>query len=139
DPHELNGVDWPEVGCGPSHDTTWCPPEGEPGEKQFNRFGWDTAPPVAIYHGVECSTVGFSEADAEQAAREGLRLGEQRALEEWVQANVLATAATDVTPVGGPVNLSQSIALLEGELASVYGGVGVIHAPAGIAAMLGAT
>lgn len=138
DRHELLGVDFPQRGCGPSHDTDWCPPGGgDVPVKEFNRVEWGTAAPVTIYHGSECSTVGFTFDDARDDAREGLLLGEARALEEWYMTTVLATASTtDVTPVGGPVSVAQSIGVLEGELSQVYGGIGVLHVPTGLSSML---
>lgn len=137
DRHELLGVDWPSEGCGIAYATDWCPPGGEAiPDKTFNRFEWDSAPPVGIYHAVECSTVGFTDEDARRASREGFRLGEQRALEQWFQAEILAPQSVDVTPASGPVTVAQTVGVLEGLLAETYGGLGILHVPVGVSAML---
>ncbi|MER6828882.1 hypothetical protein ABT352_23075 [Streptosporangium sp. NPDC000563] len=143
DPHELLGVDWISLSCKEAHPTDWCPtddagnPLPAPGPKTFERPDSETAGPVTIYAGAVCSAPGFSYAEAEQHARAGLSQGEGRALEEWFWRDVLAPKAVDRTPAAGPVSVTQGIAILEGWLAADYGGVGVIHVPAGAAALLG--
>ncbi|MEZ0073608.1 hypothetical protein ABH927_002958 [Planotetraspora sp. GP83] len=141
DIHQLLGVEWLGLGCNPVRDTDWCPPGDEsPGEvrvKEFARPEVESADPVTLYAGVECSTIGWSYAEAIEHVRATLLLGEQRGLEEWFWSSVLAPRAIDLTPAAGPVNIAQGVAALEGCLAENYGGIGTLHVPAGAAALLG--
>ncbi|MFC4060242.1 hypothetical protein ACFOWE_18210 [Planomonospora corallina] len=141
DIHQLLGVEWLGLGCCPVRDTDWCPdPDESPGEvpaKEFCRPRNESADAVTLYAGVECSTIGWSYPEAIEHVRQVLLLGEQRGLEEWFWASVLAPQAIDLTPAAGPVNIAQGVAALEGCLAESYGGVGVLHVPAGAAALLG--
>lgn len=138
DPHELLGVEWLGLGCCPVRDTDWCPPDGGPvPAKEFCRPEVESAGPVTLYAGVECSTFGLGYEEAIEHVRAMMLLGEQHALEEWFWTNVLAPDAVDLTPAGGPVNIAQGVAALEGCLAESYGGAGVLHVPAGAAALLG--
>ncbi|MFF3665461.1 hypothetical protein [Microtetraspora malaysiensis] len=143
DPHELLGVDWLGLSCAEAHPTDWCPtddagnPLPAPPPKQFDRPSAETAGPVTIYAGAVCSALGFSYEEATDQAKLALSMGEGRALEEWFWQNVLAPQAVDRTPAAGPVSVAQGIALLEGWLATDYGGVGVLHVPAGATALLG--
>ncbi|GGZ23333.1 hypothetical protein GCM10010387_15580 [Streptomyces inusitatus] len=141
DPHELLGTEWRPLSCAEAHDTTWCPDDDEsPGvvpPKDFFRPGFCTAAPVTIYAGAECSTMGLSFAEARAHAAETLRMGEQRALEEWLLREVLCTIAEDQTPAAGAISVVQGIGALEGWLGTEYGGTGVLHVPAGAAALLG--
>ncbi|MFF4292095.1 cupin [Streptomyces vinaceus] len=140
DPHELLGTEWRPLSCADAHDTSWCPDDDEsPGvipEKTFNRPGTCTAAPVTVYAGTECSAPGFSFAEAIRHARETLRMGEQRALEEWFAREVLCTIAEDLTPLAGALNIAQAVGLLEDWLGTEYGGRGVIHVPTGAGALL---
>lgn len=140
DVHLLLGVEWLSLGCCPVHDTDWCPPDQSPGVtpvKEFCRPSLESADAVTLYAGVECSTIGLSYEEAVEHVRAMLELGEQRGLEEWFQRNVLAYQAIDLTPTEGPVSIAQGVAALEGCLAESYGGQGVLHVPAGAAALLG--
>ncbi|MFM9590716.1 cupin [Streptomyces scabiei] len=142
DPHELLGTDWRPLSCSEAHDTTWCPDDGEsPGgtfpEKVFDRPGTCTAAPVTIYAGSECTTMGWTYQEAVKHARETLRMGEQRALEEWFMREVLCTIGDDLTPAAGAVSISQGIGVLENWLGTEYGGAGVLHVPVGAGALLG--
>lgn len=157
DPHELLGVSWPVLGCTEAHTWDWCPPDDEspgdispgesPGEspgdvspgdgsKTFERAAWDDAEPITIYAGAECDPFSLPYAEAVERARTSLVMGEQRALEEWLMVHVLANKAVDITPESGPVAIPQSVGLLEGWLARNYGGLGVLHVPADLSAML---
>lgn len=134
DLHELMGVKWNPLSCAEAYTTDWCvdPP---PDPKTFDGLDTATANPVTVYAGVDCPPIGQSRADAETYARAALAIGEPRALEAWVQVNLLAPAATDLTP-SGPVPTVTAVSLLEGAMAVDYGGVGVLHAPAGASALL---
>ncbi len=143
DPHELLGTDWQDGSCADAHSWTWCddpPPDPAP-EKEFTRPKTCTAAPVTVYTGVQCNPVGRTYQEAVEHAREALRMGEQRALEAWVQSELLCPLASvpgnDLTPAAGAVNIAQGVAALEGWLGEHYGGVGVLHVPAGAAALLG--
>ncbi|MFD9903917.1 cupin [Streptomyces sp. NPDC059063] len=137
DPHELLGTQWRPLSCADAHTTDWCPDDDQPPEKEFARPGVCTAPPVTVYAGVECSTIGWSYEEAVQHAREALRMGEQRALEEWLMSEVLCDIGEDLTPGAGAVSIGQGVGALENWLGTEYGGIGVIHVPAGAAALLG--
>ncbi|MEW2568323.1 cupin [Streptomyces sp. NPDC047070] len=142
DPHELLGTDWQDGSCADAHPFTWCTDEspGLPAEKEFARPLTCTAEPVTIYAGVECNPVGRPYREAVRHAREALRMGEQRALEQWMQSELLcplASLGNDLTPPAGAVTIAQGVAALEGWLGENYGGLGVLHVPAGAAAVLG--
>lgn len=140
DPHELLGTDWMPRSCADAHDFEWCHPDGTsgPSPKQFDRLGPCSAPPVTIYSGATCNPIGWSYDEATEQATETLRMGEQRALESWFMREQLCTmaAANDLTP-GAALPIAQGVAALEGWLAETYGGQGVLHVPAGAAALLG--
>lgn len=138
DPHELLGVQWSPISCAEAETTTWCPPGDEEVQpKTFSGGGIAYAEPVTVYHGRVCSPIGQTYEEAVEYARAGLAIGEPRALEAWFLGEVLAPNATDITPVSGAVSIVDGIGALEGWLAMTYGGVGVIHAAAGLAASLG--
>lgn len=139
DPHELLGTEWRPLSCADAHDTTWCPDDDEPpvAGKIFARPGVCSGAPVTIYAGSECSTIGWSYPEALEHARETLRMGEQRALEEWFMREFLCTVGEDLTPAAGALSIAQGVGVLESWLGTEYGGTGVIHVPAGAAALLG--
>jgi hypothetical protein len=139
DVHELLGTEWMPLSCADAHDWSWCNEDGTsgPSPKTFERPGVCSAAPITIYAGATCNTIGWPYDEAVRHARETLRMGEQRALEEWFMREVLCPMAVDLTPAGGAVNITQGVATLEGWLAETYGGQGILHAPAGIAALLG--
>jgi hypothetical protein len=142
DEHELLGTEWMPLSCAGAHDWDWCPdpatPPG-PSTKTFDRPGSCSAPPITIYAGATCSAIGWSYDDAVTQASETLALGEQRALEEWFMREQLCEMAqgNDLTPAAGAVSIAQGVAALEGWLAEAYGGQGVLHVPAGAAALMG--
>ncbi|MGW6414351.1 cupin [Streptomyces sp. NPDC055055] len=142
--HELNGVEWLAVGCCPVRD--WPDPcEAEPpGEespgpvprKEFCRPVTEHAAPITVYAGSECSTLGWKYEEARAHAEATLALGEQAALEAAFWRTKLAADAEDITPAGGPVSVAQGVARLEGCLARSYAGVGTLHLPVDVAALL---
>lgn len=145
DVHELLGVEWLSLGCCPVN--VWrdpCLDEESPGEespgplqKEFCRPTAEHADPITVYSGAECSALGWTYAEARAHAEASLALGEQEAVEAGFWAQKLAMTATDLTPAEGAVNIAQGVAALEGCLAESYGGRGVLHVPAGAAALLG--
>lgn len=137
DPHELLGTDWQDGSCADAHPWTWCEEDAPTGPKEFARPRTCTAAPVTIYAGTQCNPVGRSYDEAVQHSLEALRMGEQRALEEWVMSEVFCPLAADLTPAAGALNIAQGVAVLEGWLGENYGGLGVLHVPAGAAALLG--
>lgn len=139
DPHELLGTDWQDGSCADAHPWTWCEEDPPAGPKEFARPTTCTAAPVTIYAGTQCNPVGRSYQEAVDTSREALRMGEQRALEQWLMSEVLCPLATanDLTPAAGALNIAQGVAVLEGWLGENYGGTGVLHVPAGAAALLG--
>lgn len=140
DLHELNGTDLMSGACGPVGQWqdcptgTWVNPEDG---KVFNRPVACTFEPITAYAGIECSTFGLTQAEAEMYALDALRMGEQFALEDFFMRNFLCTNAVDLTPddATGALHFAQGLGLLEMWLAASYGGTGVIHVPAGAAGL----
>ncbi|QPL14047.1 membrane protein [Streptomyces phage TurkishDelight] len=146
DIHELMGVEWMALGCCPVRQwedpclTEESPGEESPGEapqKEFCRPQFEHATPITLYAGSECSTLGWTHEEAVAHARATMDLGEQHGLEAAFWNSRLTTDVVDLTPPDGPLTVAQGVALLEGCLAEAYGGVGVLHVPAGAAALLG--
>jgi hypothetical protein len=141
DPHELNGTDTLSLSCADANPWQDCPaPEfPNPASKVFDRPRICSYEPVTVYAGVTCSTFGLTYTEGQQRALEQLRLGEQRALEQFFMERVLCgyAAGNDLTPVAGALSVPVGVGALEGWLASNYGGQGVLHVPAGAAALLG--
>lgn len=143
DIHELLGVEWLALGCCPVQ--VWNDPclndgdesPGAPVQKEFCRPQVEHAEPISVYAGAECSTLGWTYAEARAHAEASLALGEQQAVETGFWSTKLAMSAVDLTPAEGPLSIAQGVAVLEGCLAEQYGGVGVLHVPAGAAALLG--
>ncbi|MFE9319245.1 cupin [Streptomyces albidoflavus] len=145
DVHELMGVEWLGLGCSPVRH--WVDPcltdespgesPGEPAVKIFDRPEIEGADPITLYAGAECGALGWSYDEAVEHARATMDLGEQHGLEAAFMASHLSRDAVDLTPAEGPVSVAQGVAALEGCLAESYGGVGVLHVPAGVAALLG--
>jgi hypothetical protein len=145
DPHELMGVEWLALGCSPVRH--WIDPcytdespgesPGEPARKEFDRPQIEAADPITLYAGAECSAMGWSFEEAVEHARATMELGEQHGLEAAFWSTRLTQDVTDLTPAAGPVTPAQGVAALEGCLAESYGGQGILHVPAGLAALLG--
>lgn len=141
--HELNGTDVPALSCAPAHPWQDCPdPAGgwtNPVSKVVDRAAWCSFEPVTAYANVECSVVGFHFEEAQAAALEQLRLGEQSVVEEWFMRRGLSWLAfgNDLTPGAGALHIVSGIGVLEAWLATEYGGRGVIHVPVGAASLMG--
>lgn len=106
----------------------------------------------SVHDGYLCRLPGRpNEAEIRDRAETALRLGEQRIVERvvWtgeagtqtVEPHLASPDAVVLNPVNPPaaadaLKLPAAIAALEAYLGSVYGGVGVIHAPRGVAALM---
>lgn len=141
--HELNGTEVPAYACGPAHPWQDCPDPADgwtnPATKVLDRAGWCSFEPVTPYVKLDCSVVGFPFEEAQAAALDQLRLGEQFTVEEWFMRRGLSWLANgnDLTPGAGAVHIVSGIGLLETWLSANYGGQGVIHVPVGVASLLG--
>lgn len=135
---ELAGVTWSPLSCGASNVAEWCVDGEQPGPKTFDRPGVSYAPPIVAYYGRDCPPIGESVEEAEAAARAGLAIGEQAAVEQGFAETHLWPNVVDVTPVSGAVGLLNAVMILEQALALTYRGTGVLHVPAGAASGLGA-
>ncbi|WP_228980135.1 cupin [Streptomyces sp. DH12] len=138
--HELNGVQWMGLGCCPVRD--WedpCAtlPPTPPVEKGYCRPETEHADPITVYAGAECSALGWSYEEARAHAEASLLLGEQQALEAAWWRTKLAVEAVDLTPAAGPVHVAQGVAALEACMGQRYGGLGTLHVPTDVAAILG--
>jgi hypothetical protein len=143
DMHQLNGTDILSTACGSVDQWQDCapqsvPPFPNPATKVFNRPVQCSFEPVTLYAGVTCSTFGLTFDEGQAAALEQLRLGEQRALEDFFMRRWLCPTAdgNDLTPAAGALSVAAGVGVLENWLAVNYGGTGVLHVPAGAAALL---
>jgi hypothetical protein len=144
DLHELNGTQTLSLSCAESNVWYQCDAtQGgttptNPASKTFDRPRVCVAEPVTVYSGVECSTFGMTFEEGQIRALEQLRMGEQRALEDHFMRNWLCptAAGNDLTPAAGALHIAQGIGVLEGWLAQNWGGQGVLHIPAGAAALM---
>lgn len=140
DPHELNGTEFTAVSCGTVGQWQDCPDESStftnPASKGFDRPDTCEFNPITLTAGVECSTFGLSFEEAQARALEQLGMGEQRAVEDFFMRHWLGYNAVDLTPVAGALHIASGIGALESWLATNYGGEGVIHVPAGVAAIM---
>lgn len=138
DPHQLNGTDALSAGCSSTNIWQDCPSEDfpNPAEKVFDRPDTVSFEPITVYKGITCSTFGMTFEEGQRFALEQLALGEQNSLEAWFMERWLCPTAVDLTPIAGALSIPQGVGALEGWLATNYGGKGVIHAPAGAAALL---
>lgn len=146
DVHQLNGTDTVSLSCADSNLWYQCdvrpgsPTPDNPGSKTFDRPEVCEYDPVTVYAGVTCSTFGITHAEGQTRALEQLRVGEQRALERFYMEQVLCgyAAGNDLTPAAGALSITVGVGMLEGWLAENYGGEGVLHVPAGVAALMSA-
>ncbi|MEU5452596.1 hypothetical protein AB0G92_32680, partial [Streptomyces californicus] len=115
DTHELLGIEWLALGCCPVN--VWrdpCLEDESPGDespgarprKQFCRPATEHADPITVYAGAECSTIGWTYAEARGHAGAPLALGEQEAVEAGFWTSKLAMTAVDLTPAA--VRLGQA-------------------------------
>ena len=144
DLHQLNGTDTLSLSCADANPWYQCdvtpgsPTPDNPASKIFDRPKTCEYEPVTIYAGVTCSTFGITYEEGQTRALDQLRMGEQTALERDFMTRQLCAYATgnDLTPAAGALSVSAGVGILEGWLAQNYGGQGVVHVPAGAAALL---
>lgn len=142
--HVFNGTEAVQMSCADSNVWYQCdarpgsPTPDNPASKTFDRPQTCPYEPVSVYSGFECSTLGLSYEEGRERALEQLRLGEQAALERYFMEQVLCSyaAGNDLTPAAGALHIAQGIGALESWLATNYGGRGVLHIPAGAAALV---
>lgn len=141
DMHELNGTESVSGACIPSSAWQDCPAGTwtNPAEKVFTRPEIVASDPITAYAGIECSTFGITQAEAEAMALDALRRGEQRVVEDFFLRQVLCPLAVDVTPAAGAVSPLLGVALLEEWLDAETGGPGLIHAGVAAGVLLGAS
>jgi len=130
-----------------------CPPEA-PEDKTFDlRFPTVVGTPFVAYLGIDCPLVGYSLDEFETAVRNGFLANENRLVEEAFWSGRFGNSPSLAGTVADPsdcVNLTPGdpegtysggtattivggIAALEDYLGANYGGVGIIHAPRGVA------
>lgn len=147
-----NGVQYQSETCAETN--TWavtCGTDPEREDKSFDlQFPLVKGTPFVSYFGVQCALVGRTLEEYERSVRNALDLCEQRTVERtfWTgdQGNdphlangiydpvtnpdgVHILGASDVTALG----VLQGVATLESWLGDNYCGVGVLHAPRGLA------
>lgn len=110
-----------------------------------NGIATDTVAPIRVYGGFTCRSVGLTQADIDRRAEEALAAGGPVALEKFLWTPAVAPVAGEpdqlhlmgpdtVVLAGAAVSFVKGIRLLEDYLATEYGRVGVLHAPAGVSA-----
>ena len=94
-----------------------------------------SAAPFTVYKSLECDL--FSAAATEARTSRGLVLGEARAVETMVWAEMLAqTSSVDLTPGGGAVTIKAALGVLEGYAGENYGAVPTLHIPRSVVPLL---
>lgn len=130
---EAHGVVYAGDSCGPQGGI-WpspCAPGGGPADPPADPksiqdgLEFSQGVPFTIYESARCLAMGFPDADGK--ARRRLALHEQHWVETWADANAF-TGARQLAG-GAATPLVRAWALLEDEIADVYGGLGVIHVP----------
>jgi hypothetical protein len=160
DPHWQGGVDYIPDSCAEAGTTLDGCPSGDTVTKAptVTGIGDMGAQPFTVFSWIRCSPVGFSQAEVEARARNGLTRGEARAVERIFWTGTTSIGAQDVLPhlaentavteagiqlqtaatiiTGTTVDVVEGMGMLEGELALCYGGEGVIHVPRSLLAAL---
>lgn len=92
-----------------------------------------------VYSLHTCRNLGGGNTNGEQRARDNLRVGEWRAIEEGFEALVLEASAEDITPTPGtPVTRIEALGRLERFARANYGSQPIIHMDALTATQLAA-
>lgn len=151
-PRFINGVEWqPNCLFNASVNAADC---GDPVTFGFgpggNGIPTTDAAPIHMYAGFICRSVGLSDDEVTARAESALARSGPTALEAylWTPPDTpapegpaqLRLMGPDTVIVGDgvtPVSVVAGVRLLEDYLSTEYGGVGVIHAPAGVSADAG--
>lgn len=150
DPHWQCGVEWEITNCArPGAWAETCPPDVPDNKPQDFVPAWQNATPFHVILGVDCSLPGNTLDDFRRRLIANMQAGAQSVVERiyWTgeQGNTpyLAGPAYDGTPPKGdddvevlsatPLTVTGGVAALESYLGANYNGIGVIHAPAGLA------
>jgi hypothetical protein len=155
---ECGGIRYVTHGCARAHiwvDDCESPPD-KPVQAAQSLVGGD---PFVVLAGPQCDLIGSSLDEIQVSATEALRLGEQRAVEEYLWSRLAAccdspgeespgeenTCCVDGSPCCAVLNPTEEALSITGGLAALeeyagehYGGVPVIHSPRGLAAYAGA-
>jgi hypothetical protein len=119
-----------------------CPPGTPELKVPTLEFPLVEGEPFVALLGVQCALVGYSLQEFEQRVVNAFLVNEQRAVEQiyWTGSEGnrprLADPDCEVLAGGEALTVLGGIAALESFLAEHYGGIGVIHAPVGVAPYL---
>lgn len=105
-----------------------------PGSKSFQSPSVIDGFQFSVYTGFQCKSVGLDWDEVSAAVSRVSDARESIAVEAQFMASDAFQGATDLTPAGGATP-EQGLALLEADMAAKYG-VGVIHMPRAVAAIL---
>lgn len=118
-----------------------CPPDAPATKPSTLQFPLNEGIPFTVVLGVECALVGYTLDEFERRVRNAHAVNVARAVEElfWTGAegnNHLADP--DCTVLAGttaaPLSVVEGVSAIEGFFGANYGGIGVVHAPADVAA-----
>lgn len=124
DGHELMGATYQSDACATVEEWgEWCTNSPLAAKLFESAYTVVVGDPFAIYAGVECDFQRVDEAATR--ARNRLSYGEARA----VDRNVLAQLEDIAVDLGGPFPVTQAIGIVEGYMATVYGGVPTLLIP----------
>jgi hypothetical protein len=138
------GIEYEQETCGDV--AGWhsvCPPEAPTPKPATLQFPLTEGIPFTAVLGVQCPLVGYTLDEFERRVHNAHAANVARAVEEifWTGSednNSLAGTAANPSDCevlsATPLSVVGGISALEGFLASSYGGVGVVHAPATVAA-----
>jgi hypothetical protein len=120
---------------------TWPCPPGAPVTKEFSAPEWIDGFRFAVYGGLVCKSFGFTLADGEAALRQAFANREHLGIEHaFMNLRFTGTeggsAATDLTPAGGAVDVAVGVAMLEQDAAANYAGVPTLHMGRDLSALL---
>lgn len=117
--HELMGVEGQTDACATVEEwNEWCTTTPVARKLFDGPYEYVTGDPFAAYAGISCDLQTLAGAEARARAR--LDLGESRAVDQHVDAQLAADA--DVIDLGGPFPINQAIGVAEAFAATVYGG-----------------
>lgn len=147
DPHEAGGVDWrpePWDATGTTSYADSCDDPAGVTDKTFaTGIGYVEADAFSVIAGEVCPPVGVPLDERARRMQAALINTEQRAVEAVLWTGDTANGETILPSFEGSTDtalgtfsIRAALAALEGALASTYGGVGIIHAPADAATWL---